>query len=596
MEEKNLNFTKNENGSIFNRNSILKPNKSYNGIKYMRNRPLEISKTMEKENTSIKNKFLNTKSYQNQNQEDKKTINLLRQTINNLVSDQNKNIISNQLYDNGSSNILNKKINPKNNMTYADIIINAQNILEENTRLNQELMELNKIKNENLELKNKFMDVEQTLNELISNNKDLEKKLEIKENKILNLYEKLKDFQKFEEIKILNDSLNKKLQSKNEEISELNKLIKEKEKQINELKYMKYDNKLFILEQELNEYKLEQTKYINEIIKIKSELKTTKNKLDINTNLLQQSQKTLIDNRLNIETNTNKYNNLKNEYNSLKNTYSKLNEEKQRLEKQNTKIKNDLNEMKICYAKNKDELNNISNQLTQVKNEKEKNEVYYLDKIKMIQKEKNYIEKNMNEIKDKYTFTKNLENALNNNNNLENDSINDINNSNKYNEKYLKKKYEIAINEINSYNKDNKKLFDFSKKLKNDLSIISEQKNFYIDIINKLIAGNYIDTKYDKLINIVKKSMENYEDIQNTNKIKYELEQKLLKYENVLKNLNKKINSEDTGKSYDINKNFYDVDDFSEIAKIQNQIISAKDKLNILYENKNNIQKEIKEF
>ena len=594
MEEKNLNFTKNENGSIFNRNTILKPNKSYNGIKYMRNRPLEISKTMEKENTSIKNKFLNTKSYQNQNQEDKKTINLLRQTINNLVSDQNKNIISNQLYDNGSSNILNKKINPKNNMTYADIIINAENILEENTRLNQELMGLNKIKNENLDLKNKFMDIEQTLNELISNNKDLEKKLEIKENKILNLYEKLKDFQKFEEIKILNDSLNKKLQSKNEEISELNKLIKEKEKQINELKYMKYDNKLFILEQELNEYKLEQTKYINEIIKIKSELKTTKNKLDINTDLLHQSQKTLIDNRLNIETNTNKYNNLKNEYNSLKNTYSKLNEEKQRLEKQNTKIKNELNEMKIRYAKNKDELNNISNQLTQVKNDKEKNEVYYLDKIKMIQKEKNYIEKNLNEIKDKYTFTKNLENALNNN--MENDVINDINNPNKYNEKYLKKKYELAINEINSYNKDNKKLFDFSKKLKNELSIVTEQKNFYIDIIHKLIEGKYIDEKYDKLINIIKNSIENYEDIQNTNKIKYELEQKLIKYENVLKNLNKKINSEDTGKSYDINKNFYDVDDFSEIAKIQNQIISAKDKLNILYENKNNIQKEIKEF
>ena len=256
------------------------------------------------------------------------------------------------------------------------------------------------------------------------------------------------------------------------------------------------------------------------------------------------------------------------------------------------KIKNELNEIKINHIKNKDELNNISNQLNQVKNDKEKNEIYYLDKIKMMQKEKNYIEKNLEELKNKFLFNTNLENALNNNlnNNINND-INDI-----YNDKYLRKKYEIAINEINSYNKDNKKLFDFSKKLKNDLSILTEQKNFYIDIINKLINGKYIDSKFDNFINIIKKSMENYLDIQNTNKIIFDSEQQLIKYENVLKNLNKKINSEDTGKSYDINKNFYDVDDFSEIAKIQNQIISAKDKLNILYQNKDDIQKEIEKF
>ena len=592
MEGKNLNFTKNENGSIFNKNSILKHNKSYNGVKYKRNRPLEISKTTEKEDTLIKNKLLNTKSYQNI--DDKKTINLLRQTINNLFSEQDKNIISEQLCVNGSTNILNKKINQKNNMTYADIIINAERIMEENKRLNQELIDLNKIKKENSELKNKFIDVEQTLNALINNNTDLEKKLEIKEKKIFNLYDKLKDFQNFEEIKILNESLNEKLEIKTEEISKLYKILKEKENEINELKHMKYDNKLFILEQELNEHKLEQTKYINEIIKIKSELKATKNKLEINTNLLEQSQKTIIDNRSNIEYYMNKYNNLKNEFNSLKNTNNKLIEENQKLEKQNMKIKNELNEIKINHIKNKDELNNISNQLNQVKNDKEKNEIYYLDKIKMIQKEKNYIEKNLEELKNKFLFNTNLENALNNN--LNNNINNDINDICKYNDKYLRKKYEIAINEINSYNKDNKKLFDFSKKLKNDLSILTEQKNFYIDIINKLINGKYIDSKFDNFINMIKKSMENYLDIQNTNKIIFDSEQQLIKYENVLKNLNKKINSEDTGKSYDINKNFYDVDDFSEIAKIQNQIISAKDKLNILYENKNNIQKEIEKF
>ena len=57
--------------------------------------------------------------------------------------------------------------------------------------------------------------------------------------------------------------------------------------------------------------------------------------------------------------------------------------------------------------------------------------------------------------------------------------------------------------------------------------------------------------------------------------------------------MNKRIESSETGKSYEINKNFYDVDDFSEIAKIQNQLMTINDKLNILYENKINIKKEI---
>ena len=135
--------------------------------------------------------------------------------------------------------------------------------MEDNAFLNQELSQFKKIKNENLDLKNKLIDKEQGLNELIANNISLEKQLEIKENKILNLYEKLKDFQQFEEIKSLNDSLNKKLKSTNEEIIKLYNIIKDKEKQINDLKCMKYDSKLFIMEQELNENKLEKTKYAN---------------------------------------------------------------------------------------------------------------------------------------------------------------------------------------------------------------------------------------------------------------------------------------------------------------------------------------------
>ena len=76
--------------------------------------------------------------------------------------------------------------------------------------------------------------------------------------------------------------------------------MKEKDKEINDLKCMKYDNKLFILEQELNECKLEETKYANEIIKIKSDLNNTKKNLEIKSDLLEQSQKTITKSRLNL--------------------------------------------------------------------------------------------------------------------------------------------------------------------------------------------------------------------------------------------------------------------------------------------------------
>ena len=109
-----------------------------------------------------------------------KKIILLRNTINNLISEEDKNKITTQI--NRNSSILNKKILSKNNITYADLLINAENILEENSELNQEIRQLSKIKDENLELKNKLMDKEQAINEMISINIDLEKKLEIKEN------------------------------------------------------------------------------------------------------------------------------------------------------------------------------------------------------------------------------------------------------------------------------------------------------------------------------------------------------------------------------------------------------------------------------
>ena len=159
-----------------------------------------------------------------------------------------------------------------------------------------------------------------------------------------------------------------------------------------------------------------------------------------------------------------------------------------------------------------------------------------------------------------------------------------------------KKKYDLALYEIKTYNNDNKKLFDLSKKLKNELNKTTQEKNFYSEIISKILNGNYIDNKYLKFIEIVKKNIEIFLDIQNLNQLKYDYSIKLQNYENIIKNLNKKINTNEIENIYEINKNFYDVDDFSNIAKIQNQLFIINDKLNILDEKQRNILLEMNKY
>ena len=160
----------------------------------------------------------------------------------------------------------------------------------------------------------------------------------------------------------------------------------------------------------------------------------------------------------------------------------------------------------------------------------------------------------------------------------------------------INKKYDLSLHEIKSYINDNKKLFDLSKKLKNDLNFALEEKEFYSNIINKILEGNYIDKTHFDFVTVINKSIENFMDIQHLKKLKYEMNTKLKNYEKIIKNMNKKPDSTGTGKSYEINKNFYDVDDFSEIGKIQNQIIIINDKLNKLDEQKNKIMKEFVKY
>ena len=576
---RNLNINKNKSlpkAKNNNKNNIIK-SKSKTKINNAMKEKLEQNiitninlesqiKDLMNENRELQNELKNSKQ---QMKQDKKNIEILKRTINNLMSENNKNIIT---------NISNNK-DDKNKKTYADLFLALEKMKDENNILKGKIDILTIEKNELMGMKSKYINKERELNDYISKNEDLNNKCEILEKQTCRMESMIK-MEKFKEMKINNESLEKNLNIKNEENIKLKNELKEKSKEINELKLMKYDDKLYFFETELNKYKLKDEQNQMNIDKLKNELNDNKKKLNLTSQLLEEGQLTIKENRTNIEDNANKYNDLKNKYDSLYNIKEKMTLDNNELKLKNVQINSELIKFKNDYIKCKDELKNVSNQLIVLKNEKNKNEMYFLNQIALIQKEKNLVENQLNKIRE--------------NNNFINLNSSDTNNDNDF---ISREKYKLALQEIKTYNNDNKKLFDLSKKLKNEVNFYTEEKDFYKKIINKIITGNYINSKFSEFIDLIQNSMENFLDIQHLIQLKYDYNSKLKKYEKIMVNMNKKVDfSSNIGNSYEINKNFYDVDDFSEIAKIQNQIVIVNDKLNKLYENKSKIIRELGKY
>ena len=459
----------------------------------------------------LQNELKNAKQ---QMKKDKKNIELLKRTINNLMSENNKNIITN-VSDNK---------NCKNKNTYADLLLSLEKVKDENNILKEKLNLLTNEKNELLGVKNKYINKEKELNDYILKNEDLNSKYEILEKQTLRMGENMKKIEKFEEMKLDNESLEMNLNLKNKENLRLKNELKEKNKEINELKLMKYDDKLYFLETELYKYKSKDEQNQINIEKLTSELNDNKKKLNLTTQLLEEEQYTIKENRTQIEDNINKYNDLKNKYDSLYNIKENMTLENNELKLKNTQINAVLIQYKNNYTNYKDELKNLSNQLISLKNEKNKNETYYLNQIALIQKEKNLVENQLNKVREQ-------NNCVNTNN------YDDLNN----NDYISKAKYELSLQEIKTYHNDNKKLFDLSKKLKNDINFYLEEKEFYKEIINKIIKGNYINSKYSEFIDLIQNSLENFFDIQRLNKLKYDYISKLKKYEKIMNSMNRKI-------------------------------------------------------
>ena len=280
---RNKSSNKIKNNYNNNKNNIIK-SKSKNNIKDTMKEKIEQNiinnisleskiKDLTKENIELNIELKNAKQ---QTKQDKKNIELLKRTINNLISENNKNIIT---------NISNNK-NDKNKKTYADLLLALEKVKDENNILKEKIDLLTNEKNEFINLKNKYIYKEKELNDYISKNEILNNKCEILEKQTCRMGENMRKFEQFEEMKINNKFLEKNLNLKNEENIKLQKELKEKNKEINELKLMKYDDKLYFFETELNKYKLKDEKNQINIDKLTCELNDIKKKLNLTSKLL----------------------------------------------------------------------------------------------------------------------------------------------------------------------------------------------------------------------------------------------------------------------------------------------------------------------
>jgi predicted RNase H-like nuclease (RuvC/YqgF family) len=246
----NYNTTTDEKSSKSNTNLNLNSNKNKNYKEQLEktilsNINLESQlKQLTKENRELQNELKNERQ---QRKQDKKNIDLLKRAINNLISDNNKNIVN---YVNGPM------VGGGSKKASIDMLLYVEKVMEENNKLKEKINELTNDKKEINNIKNKIMYREKELNDFILKNEELNDKCEVLEKQNCRLNENLKNFKNFEEIKLFKESLEKKLNLNNQENNELRNKLKEKDKEINELKFMKYDDKLYYFEKELNEYKL----------------------------------------------------------------------------------------------------------------------------------------------------------------------------------------------------------------------------------------------------------------------------------------------------------------------------------------------------
>ena len=494
----------------------------------------------------------------NQQKEDKKQIELLKKTVNNLLS-SNK-----------------RKSNPTNinieQFTNVDQVIQIKQLQEENQKFKNEIINLqSQIKSFQINLTqitdiNKEKDEEvKYLSQQLEKLKNVEKENFELQNQIKSVSEHT---QMIKDLSLENESLKDLFNKAKIENSEYQPKIEKLEKQVLELRNLKYDDKLLEYEKiiENDNRKIEQQNFeIEKLVNEVNNLKTNNENLQLNSNIQMKETdelKAIIDNlRSDLKTQEKSIEILEKEKAQFILENTNLNSKFEKIENENSNDKDNL-------KKYNDEIKNLNDKINLLQNEKNNNEIIFLNQIQILTKERNTLETQLN----KYLVEKNSKIP-----------------SGKYED--IENKYDIALSQIKSYRNDNKKLFDLSKLQKEEILKIHQEIEYYQDIIQRIIKYHVSN---DDIKNIIYSLIDIY-----NNRKKLILEQRILndkisKYNNFITDMNSKTLED----RYTIipKNNYYSGKDFFELSNCQNELISINQKIFYLNEEERKLNNQLNQI
>jgi epidermal growth factor receptor substrate 15 len=477
----------------------------------------------------------------NQQKEDKKQIELLKKTVNNLLS-SNK-----------------RKSNPTNinieQFTNVDQMIQIKQIQEENQKLKNEMKNLqSQIKSLQINL-TQITDINKEKDEEVKYLSQQLENLKNVENENIELKNQIKSVSEYtqmiKDLSLENESLKDLFNKAKIENSEYQPKIDKLEKQVLELRNLKYDDKLLEYEKiiendnrKIGQQNFEIEKLVNEV----NNLKTNNENLQLNSNIQMKETdelKAIIDNlRSDLKTQEKSIEILEKEKAQYILENTNLNSKFEKMENENSNDKDNL-------KKYNDEIKNLNDKINLLQNEKNNNEIYFLNEIQILTKERNTLETQLN----KFIVEKHSKIP-----------------SSKYED--IENKYDIALSQIKSYRNDNKKLFDLSKLQKEEILKIHQEIEYYQDIIQRIIKYHVSN---DDIKNIIYSLIDIYNNRKKLILNQRILNDKISKYNNFITDMNSKTIED----RYNIisKNNYYSGKDFFELSNFQNELISINQQL-----------------
>ena len=587
----------NSDSGYFYRNLYLKFKPELD-LEKKRNERMKYDKKVHENNTKNSRKekdiYLKIKQLKNKQKEIPIIKETYEQMINKLKEDANKKIdyLNNQLNSLSKENMeLNYRLKKNDNIMQPSMDDLIKKLNNENNKLKIELENrdqiIEQIKSDNDELNNLVEKLANKFHQEYTNLKYQNSKLN--QTKRLNLNEIKKLTDELSKLRKGNPLGNQTMfnlkngnENKNNEISSLKKLLSQKDEGIDELNKEIKRNSDLLGKNDQSKKENEQNKVM--IIKnteISNLLKQKLPKMEDDYKKLSEENEQFKQKNINLKIIENKYKDLLEESESFKKKNNKLKEENNKPKEDNKNIndlKNKYDSLNIDYKSILNEKNNLEKEC----NEMKKN-------IKNLQQE-------INSLKDKISMLNNENKALKN----RITELEKMNDNLKREISVLESKYTKEIQNLNTeIKKINKTINEKDNKIENYEKDLKNKDKAIKDLENELDSVN---NENDKL----KRQNKNISiEITKITKIAEEKETTIKNYEKELKNLNNdydKINEENQKLNKMITENEKIIKDFEKEIRVKDKLISEKDKkitylekeLKDIYDEKDKFQIEIK--